>query len=545
MLGWAKQLLGQNDHPLMDGRRARRWLTELPQNDALKALAELTQGLQALGDLNQRLPDRLDVLFMLDEASIGHRNRVAREYLSQARLPTYRENALWFGLQQFWSALAQAYVGTLDRAQAAGGTIAPDRLLLFVLRGLYAGRHQIKWRLLRYMVVDGAQWRAMGRFFVVAENNRIGSSASRVYEGAATQSTPRDELLKVLLLAMSATDSLLPIQTEIASRLIDAVVGRCDWSDQQTAQLGFCFNLLGEQGPLRVVGAPAQVGVWRFFGGQNVLDPLAQFQRDAEHGVLSTGVHLGGDYPVHQVAIAAEHLQRYWAHPAPERRAERIASYQRIEVVHGFASVLRHFIQQDMPLSQAQSQDDDIGEIIEVNAIDAGPAGAERDDPLYTADVGSVSSLESWVVQNVSATGLGAVIPRVTGDWLQVGQLLALAFLEPRSCWKLAVIRRLHQNTQGQMCVGLEVLAQQVAAARLGLAGMVLQEEEFALVLDGATGNELKVLTRVGTLGPSTVAHIEYQGRFSVRARCCLEKNGSFDLTLVTKISEDALEKPC
>lgn len=546
--GWARQLLGQDDLPLADGKSARRWLADLPANDSVKALAELAAGLQAVSEREAaRLSDRLDVIMQLDEASIGHRNRLAREYLSQSRLPSYRENALWFSIYQFWSALAGAYMSCLDQAQTKKGVhLAPERLLVFIVRGLHAGRHSLKWRFLRYSVVEPSQWRSVARFLVVAENNRLGASMQALYSAAPTQTSPQHELLKLVLLGVSAMDSLLPVQTEIASRLIDGVIGLCDWTEHQSPQMAFCYDLVGERAPMRVQGAPPDSGVWRFFSGVRALEKLEMIAADAERGVLSSGLHLGGDYPLSQVALVAEHLRRYWTHPAPERRAERTTSYQRIEVVHGFSQVVRHFIH----LDQKSVQRDDGApvsdeELIEIKAVDTIPGAGDSANPLYNSGVAGMGGLESWVVQNVSTSGLGALIPRVTGDWLQVGQLLALAFQESNSAWKLAVVRRLHQTAQGQIYVGLEILAQRVQSARLSLPGMVLQDEEYALILDDTETSELKLLTRVGTLGASGTAQIEAKGRFAVRTRCWLEKSGSFDLALVTKIPEEVMEKPC
>lgn len=546
VLGWARQLLGQEQVLLGDGRGARRWLSQLPTGDAMKALQELTRGLHEVSELTgQRLLDRLEVIELLDEASIGNRNRLAREYLSQVRLPSYRENALWFAIHQYWAALAAAYNGALDQAQADKSVrLQPEQLLRFILRGLHAGRHHLKWRRLRYSLVEPAQWRSVARFLVVAENNQMGTRSMPVYAGLPTDSTPQNELLKLLLLGVSATDALMPVQTEIASRLIDATVGQCQWSTQPSAELPFCFDLAGERPPMRIQGAPLHPGLWRFFSGQPALEALERFRADAERGVISSGLHLGGDYPCTYVAGVAEHLQRYWVHPPPERRAERLTMYQRINVIHGFSQVVRHFIEQDEQASEPAADEVD-DEVIELQSLENGESAADSGDALYTSSLDGARHPESWLVQNVSVTGMGAVIPRVSGDWLQVGQLLALAFVEPASAWKLAVVRRLHQTSQGQVYVGLEILGRQVQAVRICLEGALAQDEEYGLVLDHAGGNELKLLTRVGLLGPQNKAQLDYQGRAVVRTRCCLEKNASFDLALVTRTPGDALEKPC
>lgn len=530
-----KEWVAGEGNPLSDLKSARRWIASLPVNDAMKVLQELSDALQGLNDQpNLKLLPRLEMVLLLDEAGIGPRNRLLREYLSQSRLPSYRENALWMGIHQYWARLAAAYGVCLEQAQAERSALSAELLLQFTVRGLHAGRHWIKWRLLRYSTVEGAQWRLVARFFVVAENNKQGNLRHIVYAGTATETSAKNELLKMLLLGVSATDGLLPVQTEIASRIIEFVVAECDWSESYAPHTGFCYNLIGDLPPMRVQGAPSDAGVWRFFGGQGAVQSLESIRNDTLRGVLKSGLHLGGDYSLRQVQLVVEHLLKYWVHPLPERRSERAISYCRIEVIHGFAEVVRHFVNLqvrgstvDEPSAFESNED-----VIEVGTP---VSGREEGEAAGTSSVGARQ--ESWVVQNISNTGLGALVTMVTGDWLRVGQLIALSFQEKSDDWKVAVIRRLHQTNHGATYVGLEVLAQKILPAKIRLLNIALQEDEFSLVLDDYSGSQLKILTRVGTLDASTTAELELDSVCSVSVANWLEKGDSFDLAVCDKKS--------
>lgn len=535
ILNRVKEWVAGESNPLADLKSARRWVATLPANDAMKVLQELSDALQSLNDQpNLKLVNRLEITLLLDEAGIGPRNRLLREYLSQSRLPSYRENALWMGIHQYWARLAAAYSVCLEQAQAERSQLSSEQLLQFVVRGLHAGRHWIKWRLLRYSTVEGVQWRLAARFFVVAENNKQSNLRHVIYAGTATESTAKNELLKMLLLGVSASDGLLPVQTEIASRIIEFVVAECDWSETYLPNTGFCYNLIGDLPPMRVQGAPSGSGVWRFFGGQSAVESLESIRNETLRGTLKSGLYLGGDYSLRQVQLVVEHLLRYWVHPLPERRSVRESSYCRIEVIHGFAEVVRHFVSLQ---ERGLTFDAPVPSVSKDDVIEVGVPISDQEDTDISGAASLLQRQESWVVQNISTTGLGALVTMVSGDWLRVGQLIALSFQEKCEDWKIAVIRRLHQTNHGATYVGLEILAQKILPVKVHLLNMALQEDEFSLVLDDYSGQQLKILTRVGTLDAAICAELELDSVCSVSVANWVEKGDSFDLAICDKKS--------
>jgi hypothetical protein len=60
--------------------------------------------------------------------------------------------------------------------------------------------------------------------------------------------------------------------------------------------------------------------------------------------------------------------------------------------------------------------------------------------------------MESWVVENVSRGGFGAVLGNVPGEWLKVGALIAMQ-PEGGDNWLVGVIRRYHRETENR-CPG-------------------------------------------------------------------------------------------
>src|SRR5512135_827029 len=72
---------GKPDHPLADPKEAKRVLEALPANDPVKALDELMHWLESVAAVEGFRPeDRIELLFMLDEAAQPRVRKLTRDY---------------------------------------------------------------------------------------------------------------------------------------------------------------------------------------------------------------------------------------------------------------------------------------------------------------------------------------------------------------------------------------------------------------------------------------------------------------------------------
>ena len=80
MLKW---IVGSKaDHPLADIRQVRDMLAELPANDSVKSLSDITGWLESLVDVDSFKLDRLyEVIDTLDTAAKTPQLRVVQDYL--------------------------------------------------------------------------------------------------------------------------------------------------------------------------------------------------------------------------------------------------------------------------------------------------------------------------------------------------------------------------------------------------------------------------------------------------------------------------------
>jgi hypothetical protein len=110
--------------------------------------------------------------------------------------------------------------------------------------------------------------------------------------------------------------------------------------------------------------------------------------------------------------------------------------------------------------------------------------------------------MESWVVENVSAGGFGALVAAVKGDWLRVGALIAMQ-PEGGSNWLVGVVRRVQKTSASQARVGVETLARSPEIAQFSLGPGEAPSEIGMLLRSGAPGAaEVRIALRPGVFAP-------------------------------------------
>ena len=108
---------------------------------------------------------------------------------------------------------------------------------------------------------------------------------------------------------------------------------------------------------------------------------------------------------------------------------------------------------------------------------------------------------ESWIVENVSSGGFGAVVPQLKGDWLRVGALLALQ-PEGGNNWVLGVVRRVNKLTGAQARVGIETLSKAPVLSKFAVSGARSASEQGVLLKNGEAA-EARIVLKPGVFAPA------------------------------------------
>lgn len=459
-------------HPLADARELQHIISELPKDNAFKAMDEIGGWLDSIlvaeGFPAER---RFEAIRQLEDAAAPHLRRLGREYLHTVRLSRAEEKRLWAINGGFWRLLAQVYEQALDALLARGITPDLSRQMLPALltRLLAALRQQLKWEQFHYGPTPKALWQKMGRAMLLAIEhdllNRV--VAAGALHGATSVQT---EYRKAMVFQAASMDSLLPLEIELAERFIAHFLNRFDFPVLAEHDCVYWVDLALSQPPLRLARMPTEAtATLRFFrpgAGHGEMESLLSLLERG--GDLPEDIVLGAQYPVKTLIPVLRHLCAYLAPIPPQRQHDRHRVKHRVSVLNGLVNAFVAFS----------------------NDFGGRPAGLQ---------------IESWVVENVSRGGFGALLNSIPGEWLKVGALLALQ-PEGGDNWLLGCVRRYHRESATEARVGIETLARMVTAVELkpkmASSYAAVTGIPSLLLLEGNPEGELRVVLPPYTFDP-------------------------------------------
>jgi hypothetical protein len=398
------------------GEMGRR-LGMLQIQEPSAALEGASAWLDSLVAAEELKPERcLEVILQIDEAVLPQTRRLSREFLTTPQLPRSTEYRLWKTSHGYWHRLATSYEHCLSRLSGTGKSktgVAWARLL-------HACGNWLKWAHFRYGPVPGELWSRAGAAYLAAERGKIAGQPVTLYAGYR-DTTPAAEYLGVLLLKASSMDNLLPVEIEIAERLIAHLLPNFSLTDQARPDNVYWVDTDRPLPPTRLARLPEITATLRFFATTSALGSLGRLRAEAAmRGLLPADVNLGAQYPVKVVLSVIDHLTTCWSPVPPMRHHERRRVRSRMNVVGSLPEIRQHL------------------------------AGQARD----------TEAAESWTVEDVSQGGIGAHVSLVGKEWLKVGSLVGLQ-PEGGDNWLVGVVRRFVRETDALGNVGIETLSKQ------------------------------------------------------------------------------------
>jgi hypothetical protein len=500
------------DHPMADIKEARKIIDEIPGNDSLKAIDELFHWLESVRTIEGFKPEyRVELIQLIDDAAQVHARKLARDYLSVSRLSKFQEGRLWGAIHAYWQQAALAFSAGVD-LYATGAKALKPLMSLLTVRALRALATQMKWQYIRYGPFEDTLWGIFAKIYALAETKKFAQARVVPYPNVPGESSAEQEFLKAVMLAASSPDSLLPLEIEIAERLIAHFSSSFKLVLEQQPDIAYWIDLATSQPPLRLARPPKHAPTLRFFAAgkaEQELERLIQSVKAAN--AIPSDVNLGGAYDPQSVLGVLNHLALYWSPRPPARKSPRHNVKSRLKVTHGFDGALE-------ALAPARSLDFD------------------------------ASVIESWIVENVSAGGFGAAIPQIKGDWLKLGALVGLQ-PEGGDNWLIGVIRRLNRESPQQGNVGIQTLARHGRAIVLRAEGGSLgagRDAQPGILLDPTAqgaGPEVELLLRGGTVVTGENLQYEEEGRmFLLLPAGVVEAGEDYDRARFRRMVRDTSE---
>jgi hypothetical protein len=504
MLRWIRG--AASDHPLDDKEEARQLLGELAEKGPFRALEELAGYLDAVKTAEKLKPIRaFEIVELLDRSARPYQRKLNLEYVTSAnRLTRFQQHRIAAANYAFQTQLTEGYRYCLAKFEigAVGAAALKPALPKIAARALRACGAQLKWALLRYGPVDRQIWENLARLYTAAEALGFAPWLLNLYRGEKRETTAEREFLRPLLLVISSPDSLLPIQVELADRVIAHCSDAFVISAGPGKDLHYVSDLAAAFPPGRISPRITVTPQTRFFGPGEAVKRIARYSAEIERtGEVPQELNLGLEVEPAVALAMLQHLARYWSANLPERKETRRRRTEHVSVVHEF------------------------GEVV------ANAGGLFFESPFVSND-------EEWIVENESPGGFGAFVPKHLGAWLRVGGLIAVR-REEGVAWGVGIIRRVMGDEQGNRYVGIQMLASGGAAVtvfptNLTVLGSDLSPDgELCVLLPSSatrTG-ECTLLLRPGLF--STKQNLEmhaYDRRYLLTPIALAEKGDDFEI---------------
>jgi hypothetical protein len=492
------------DHPLADIKSVQAFLEDLPKNDVLKVLQELTAQIESVREQAEfRLDRQFAVLRLLDETARPFERKLTRDYFAATTLSPFQENRLWMALNEYFTQVLLAYLTVQVRYRNGdkGASSIKAMLPLIAARGINAAMGRLKAAAARHALFDQAIWTALAEFYVHAETQKYLDEQVALYAGSGAKTSVRDEFAVVLMWYASSFGTLNRLHTHLAERLTTYLSRNFTVSAQRDPGSRFGFDLLHPMSPMRLVAeAMPQPGL-RFLGVDKFHQPkIDALLKTLEKNAVPEEINFGGVYEAEAVRDVVLHLAERLASPPPMRRNLRHKIEVNLRVANGFSGVM---------------EQTDIG-----------------------LNFGSDNSLV-WQAEDISIGSLRCVLPASGTEGVTIGLLVGIK-PEKLDRWGVGIVRRLARDPQNKLHVGIEMLAHQVAG--VGLRERDAGEEMHALWLDspGGDSNEVDLLMSPDTFTSSRSLHARLDGKsYLLMPLKLVEKGEDYDLARYRKIEED------
>lgn len=493
----------KSDNPMANIKSAQALLDEIPKNDALKALQELTTWVESVREQEGfRLDHQLAVLRLIDETAHPFERKLMREYFAANTPPPFQENRLWIALSVFFGQAAHAYFTVLTRYRNGdkGSSAIEPSLPLVAARGIRAVTGKLKCAAARYVPVEATIWGCLAEFYAHAEAQQYVDKQVALYSGSGASTSVCGEFAAVLMWYSSCASTLNRLHLHLSERLASHLSKSFTVGVQGEPNSLFSFDLLNFAPPVRVNAKTTLQPSLRFLGVNNLQTQIEALLKLLEKNIVPEEIDLGGAYDAGTVRDAARHLAECWAFPPPKRRSIRHNIKVNLSVANGFSKIMEH--------------------------TDAG---------LNFSNDTSVT----WDVENISTGGLHCVLPASNRDALSICSLIGIK-PEKVDHWGVGIVRRMIRDQQNNLHVGVEVLANRMSS--VGLREHSVGEEQPALWLGNPADDSGEAMLLMGhdTFSGSRSLHVTVSGKSYLLMPLGLVESGTdYDLARYRKVEED------
>jgi hypothetical protein len=382
------------------------------------------------------------VLARVEEEGAAHVAALLTRYLASPAGRREARESTWKSLLRYQSSLTQ---GLCASAEALTELAVRDRGLrpqaaMSAARALGACRRLAKICLVHYASVPGNLWRLAYSVHHRAEKAGCTMIPVKAHFDQRRLVTAEQELLRLLMLQVSAPDMMAPEHIEVADRVVEQVGEQFTLRPAGVADNPFCFDPEGTAPPRRANERPATAGATtRYFGPGMGFDALQRIHSQLTAARYDSIRLFGTDIPPGAQLTTLQHLLLFWRAKAPYAPPPHAQAAGELQVLHRYKQIWTQ-------LSSSR--------------FNAGGLSLAVLDDRATADP------EHWALRDAGGNELGVEIPDAGGDWAKCGEMVSLAMQGSSEFW-VGMIRRMQAEPGSTRRADIAILSRKPLAVPL------------------------------------------------------------------------------
>ena len=452
---------GKPDHPMSDVRQAKKLLVSLPLDDPLKALEDITAWLASVKNAAGFHPEaRTEIIMLLDEVGLPFYQELLQLYIGKPHLQSFRGHQLWQGMHDYKGGVADACSVCLEEYQLAEKKSAGFKQVIptICVRLIRALSEQMQLDMMRYIEPGQTVWEHVCNCYTFATASQIADTPSVIYLKQIHQVTPHQEFLRALMLYISSPATLAPDQIVACYRIAGLLAGSFDFKASVDESCTHYIDLAQPAPPKRVSDRLNATPSTRFFGATRAVLKVSDIIDLQEQAIAKNEQRNKNEFTPAGKLTLLKHLQLYWGKRQLGRNQGRQDTISTLEVIHGIQAISQNVTRIDQ------------GNLVNFPTQKAPQIPLEKGvSPIKLSSDAAETAPEIWIVFDVSENGVGGIIPKAAGAWVKIGDLCAVK-LEDHPLWWVGMVRRLKMGKEGDMQVGIEILAKKPLAVWLRIA---------------------------------------------------------------------------
>lgn len=530
LFGWSRTR-GNDTGTMPTGTWAlRRWLRDLPMADPGEATRSFFNGLQQLNDTPLPVTHRLRLMGLIRPTGQLLLQDLGRQ-LGVRQLPLSAKGRKALQLSQaLHRELAQGYMIAL-RQNPEGGAAPSGKVLAAAIHGALTYLGEVLLESARVYAPDPpGVWRDVHWLFALAEERGI---EHRPLADPDRPNLPYSSIAELYtrcsLLAISNPQGLRQGEAQRLARYFEHAARRCEVSRSPVADAAggvYLADLTSDEPPFYALLSELRPGPeMRAFSLTGLIRELREQVQGSAAGAAS-GAPLGADL--------ARRVLASWSSTTAKRRFSRTHQVQCVPLAVGFAEICAALTGDPPPVhapltapapapaeparahKAAPSPETDAASVWDLVArghvlTDLPPvAEPEPVPPPLTHGVQAVWPM--WRVRDASPGGYALLWEGEAPARAQVGEIVAVGTGRPGAdAWQIGVIRWMKALDASGLQIGVQLLAQRGAPARVNDTGVAPEAAVIVLPAIPAGKEEPRLLAPGGTLrsGQALRLHVD------------------------------------